>query len=273
MLVKIGLIAALAAGLVCAQSPEDPDIAPAKANVERLRDLVAAGAMPRVDLEKAEMALTEATETAFLRRTLYGSDLTEEQADEMVAVTLRRLERAQESWEQGQKLVAEGVAPRTSLQEFEDRRDLANKENDYALSRAGLVREIAVMAHAEADLQASLERSRSIKTPAVAERFDGAGVFTPYDLSRINSAFQSAFLKSLPVSAMGDTAVHRALGFDHRNRVDIALDPDQPEGVWLRKFLTANRIPYFAFRAAIHGKATGPHIHIGPMSNRLVNGG
>ena len=273
MLVKIGLVAALAAGLVFAQSPEDPEIARAKTNIERLRDLVAAGAVPRVDLEKAEIALTEATETAFLRRTLYGSDLTEEQADEMAAVTLRRLERAQNSLVQAQKLVAEGVAPRTSLQELEDRLDLASKEQDYALSRAGLVRELAAMARAEADLHASLERAESTTTPAVAERFDGAGVFTPRDLSRINSAFQSAFLKSLPVSAMGETAVHRALGFDHRNRVDIALNPDQPEGVWLRKFLTANRIPYFAFRAAIHGKATGPHIHIGPMSNRLVNGG
>lgn len=273
MLVKIGLIAALAAGVVCARPAEDAEIARAKTNIERLRDLVAAGAIARVDLEKAETALTEATETAFLRRTLYGSDLTEEQADEMVAVTLRRLERAHESLLQGQKLVTEGVAPRTSLQEFEDRLDLANKENDYALSRAGLVREVAAMARAEADLQASLELANSTRTPAVAERFDGAGVFTPYDLQRITSAFQSAFLKSLPVSAMGDTAVHRALGFDHRNRVDVAINPDQPEGVWLRKFLTANQIPYFAFRAAIHGKATGPHIHIGPMSNRLLNGG
>ena len=273
MVVKIGLVAALAIGLMYAQSPDDPDIARAKTNIERLRDLVAAGAVPRLDLEKAEVALTEATETAFLRRTLYGSDLTEEQANEMAAVTLRRLERAQEALVHGQELVAEGVAPRTSLQELEDRLDLASKEQDYALSRAGLVRELAAMARAEADLHASLERAKSAQTPAVAERYDGDGVFTPYDLSRINSAFQSAFLKTMPVSAMGDTAVHRALGFDHRNRVDIALDPDAPEGVWLRKFLTANRIPYFAFRAAIQGKATGPHIHIGSMSNRLVNGG
>jgi multidrug resistance efflux pump len=140
MLVKIGLIAALAAGLVCAQSPEDPEIARAKANIERMRDLVAIGAIPRMDLEKAETALTEATETAFLRRTLYGSDLTEEQADEVAAVTLRRLERAQGSLVRGQALVAEGVAPSTSLQEFEDRLDLECKEQDYALKRAALVR-------------------------------------------------------------------------------------------------------------------------------------
>jgi hypothetical protein len=68
---------------------------------------------------------------------------------------------------------------------------------------------------------------------------------------------------------MGQTAVHRALGFDHRGRVDVALNPDQPEGVWLRRYLTENRIPFFAFRHAVAGKATGAHIHLGPMSTRL----
>jgi hypothetical protein len=49
--------------------------------------------------------------------------------------------------------------------------------------------------------------------------------------------------------------------------------PDAPEGVWLRDFLTRNRIPYFAFRHAVPGKATGAHIHIGPGSSRIRNGG
>ena len=72
---------------------------------------------------------------------------------------------------------------------------------------------------------------------------------------------------------MGETAVHRSLGFDHRGRVDVAISPDQPEGVWLRHYLTDNHIPYFAFRQAVPGKATGAHIHMGPMSTRLKLGG
>ena len=72
---------------------------------------------------------------------------------------------------------------------------------------------------------------------------------------------------------MGDTAVHRAMGFDHRGRVDVALSPDQPEGVWLREYLTGQEIPYFAFRHAVPGKATGAHIHLGPMSTRYKLGG
>jgi hypothetical protein len=73
----------------------------------------------------------------------------------------------------------------------------------------------------------------------------------------------------MPVSARGSTAVHRAMGFDHTGRIDVAVNPDAPEGVWLRKYLDTQGIPYYAFRAAIAGKATAPHIHIGPGSTRL----
>jgi len=89
----------------------------------------------------------------------------------------------------------------------------------------------------------------------------------------VETAFEREFGKPLPVSAMGETAVHRALGFDHRGRVDVALNPDAPEGAWLRAYLTVNHIPFFAFRQAVPGKATGAHIHIGPMSARLDSGG
>jgi hypothetical protein len=105
-----------------------------------------------------------------------------------------------------------------------------------------------------------------------AERFDANGSFTQATLHRVKAAFEARFGKPLPVSAMGETAVHRALGFDHRGRVDVALQPDQPEGVWLRQYLTANGIPFFAFRQAVAGKATGAHIHMGPMSSRLAAG-
>ena len=69
------------------------------------------------------------------------------------------------------------------------------------------------------------------------------------------------------------TAVHRSLGFDHTGRVDVELHPALPEGRWLLEYLTGHRIPYFAFRHAVPGKATGAHIHIGPMSTRLAKGG
>jgi len=43
--------------------------------------------------------------------------------------------------------------------------------------------------------------------------------------------------------------------------------------VWLIDYLKENHIPFFAFRQAVKGKATGAHIHIGPMSTKLASGG
>jgi hypothetical protein len=60
------------------------------------------------------------------------------------------------------------------------------------------------------------------------------------------------------------------MGFDHTDRVDVALTPDSPEGQWLREYLEANHVPYFAFRSFVPGQATGAHIHIGPPSLRLT---
>jgi hypothetical protein len=155
---------------------------------------------------------------------------------------------------------------------FLEELDGARKEADLAESRASLVRELTEMAKAEDALATKLAEEPA-EAPRIADRYDGDGIFTTGTLSRVEMAFARQFGKPLPVSAMGETAVHRALGFDHRGRVDVAVHPDQPEGVWLREYLTENRIPYFAFRQAVPGKATGAHIHIGPMSTRLVPGG
>jgi len=46
--------------MVCAQTPEDTEVARAKAGIEKLRELVEAGAAPRVELEQAEEALADA---------------------------------------------------------------------------------------------------------------------------------------------------------------------------------------------------------------------
>jgi hypothetical protein len=102
------------------------------------------------------------------------------------------------------------------------------------------------------------------------ERYIGKGDFTTSDFTRVQNAYAARFSHSLPISANGETAVHRSMGFDHRNRIDVAIYPDSTEGQWLRHFLTANRIPFFAFRGAVAHQATGAHIHMGPPSTRYV---
>lgn len=257
---------------LCAQSSQDPDVARAQRELTRTRELVEAGVAPRKQLESAEQSLKEAEEAAFLGRTLYGSDITEDQADEMVALTARRLERREQAEAAGQQLVEQGVASRLSLAPLVEQSDRARKEHGYALARAKLIHELAAMAQAEAALEAKLKTAPA-EASQLAERYDGDRTLTPKDFERLNHAFERQFSAPLPVSAYGDTAVHRALGFDHRDRVDVAISPDRPEGIWLRQYLEARHIPYFVFRAAVPGKATGPHIHIGPVSGRLMHGG
>jgi hypothetical protein len=66
----------------------------------------------------------------------------------------------------------------------------------------------------------------------------------------------------------GQGAIHNQWRLDHRNAMDISLRPDEPEGQALIDFLKRNGIPFSAFRTAIPGVATGPHIHIGMPSHR-----
>ena len=248
---------------------EDPDVARARINIEKIRAMVEAGALPRAQLERAEDALGDAQDMAVLRKTMYSQDLTEELAGEMLAAAQRRLDRRGKQLEKTRLLVEAGVAAPAELTALVEEADFARKEYDLAVSRANLCHELTAMALAEQNQPAHPQPADG---PRSVERYDGAGVFTPAQFQQVEAAFERHFAKPLPVSAMGETAVHRALGFDHRNRVDVALNPDQPEGVWLLRYLESRRIPYFAFWQAVPGKATGAHIHMGPMSTRLAPG-
>jgi hypothetical protein len=265
------LLLVCASGLF-AQSEDAPEIARAKADIERLRTLVDAGAIAKAQLDKAEVALSDAEDAALLRKTLYGAELTDDQAGDMIAAAQRRVDRRRASYEDAKKLVDTGVASRLSLGTFLEDMDLARKEFDLAESRARLTHELTRMAEAEEALESKLAQAPD-EARDLADRYDGDGAFNMVAFARVELDFEKQFGKALPVSAMGETAVHRSLGFDHAGRVDVAIHPDQPEGRWLLGYLVDHHIPYFAFRHAVPGKATGAHIHIGPMSTRIKLGG
>ena len=238
----------------------------------RVRALVEAGALPRTRLAEVDRDLADARDDDILRRTLFGlatvEDLTEEQIREMLAAADRRVARQRERLEQARKLVEEGGAPRTSLSPFLEELDSRRRTFDLAESRASLFRELAEMIRRELELDASLEAEPEV-APRIAERFEGSGVFRLTQLKGVMAAFEKEFHRALPISARGMTALHKRLGFDHRERADVSLRPDQPEGIWLRRYLEALKIPYIAFRGFIPGVSTAPHIHIGPPSGRL----
>src|SRR5258706_221440 len=89
---------------------------------------------------------------------------------------------------------------------------------------------------------------------------------------KIKEFFLAKFGRALPVSAIGQTAVHDHMKFDHREAMDVALSPDSKEGRALIGYLRETGIPFMAFRRKIAGVATGPHIHIGNPSPRLAPG-
>lgn len=112
-------------------------------------------------------------------------------------------------------------------------------------------------------------RGTTIRTTAYI-RYSGAGSWSlSSGAGRVMAFFQQSFHHQLPISAFGQTAVHNSLGFDHRNAMDVALNPNSTEGQALIAYLKSNSIPFFAFFMAIPGSATGPHIHIGMPSHRI----
>lgn len=259
MLVKSGAAALVCSGLLCGQ-------ALSSRYVERLRELFAAGKIPPYVLQTAEAdGQADARDTAFLALTLYGQEPGVDLADNMVAATKTRLERRQRTVDEAQRLFSAGLLTRDDLRPLYDDMDAAIREISLASSRAGLVHQMAQLA----TLRKRLGRI-PMGSYSVAEHYEGKGTLNFRELQTLELDYATQFSRGLPFSSVGATALHRALGFDHRGRYDVAVSPDQPEGIWLRNYLAAHRIPYYAFRCAVPGRATGAHIHIGPGSAKLV---
>jgi hypothetical protein len=241
--------------------------------VDRLRLMAENGSIPRARLDQAQAELADAEDNGILRRYLYGAmqieDFTKEQTDSMIAAAKRLVDRQQERYDRMRQLVVEGVVPRASLMDLQDDLSFRRKAYDLAVYRAKLVDELSAQVNAEAEVDEQEDPGIQYRAGRAIERYDGLGLFRASDFARIAAAFERKFYRPLPVSARGDTALHRSMGFDHRGRFDIAISPDQQEGVWLRDYLRKAKLPYYAFRAAIRGKATAPHIHLGPPSLRL----
>ncbi len=113
---------------------------------------------------------------------------------------------------------------------------------------------------------ARAENTPSADTPLTGiwkpkEFVDGDHLLADSDIRDITLSFEKHFHEPLPVSARGMTEVHRLLGFDHTGRVDVAVMPDSPEGLWLRKYLESKSIPYYAFRVRYREGDRGAHPH------------
>jgi HAMP domain-containing protein len=242
----------------------------AQQDLARIKQLVEQGTLPKSRLAQAQAELEDVQDEVTLAETLYSAtpmaDFTTEQADEMLQAAQRRVDRESAVVEDRRKLLDTGVIARSEFDSLCDELEARKRVLILAQNRVKLLADLKQMAETEKQLERA-GQAGSLKDAMI--RYDGNGSFRMADLTAISSQFEKRFGRPLPVSAMGQTLVHQAMGLDHRNRVDVALNPETPQGLWLRHLLEKLHIPYLAFRTAVAGAATAPHIHIGTGSSRL----
>ena len=174
---------------------------------------------------------------------------------------------------QSKKLFADGLISQRELEQNERVLADANlKVTEVQTQIAGADTQIAqALVEIESDKQIAklgpAAKGGMIRTASFI-RYAGAGSWVLSQAGRIETFFQQTFKHPLPIAVFGQGSIHNQWHLDHRNAMDISLNPDGPEGQALMDYLRRNGIPFSAFRGAIPGVATGPHIHIGLPSHR-----
>lgn len=211
--------------------------------LERLREAYEAGAVSRRELEEVEAEVRDIERR--LRDAAEGPrELTVEEARRRVEEARYEFEKAAAKAKKLSELYEAGAAARNEMERAQTA--LEQAEIYFKLNQ-----ELAKQVEALASLP---PRPQHPLLP---------GGFTTGAFFFLQDAFYKEFRHPLPVSAFGPSETHEKMGFDHDGRVDIALHPESAEGRWLIAQLESRHIPFIAFRNAVEGKATGPHIHLG----------
>lgn len=183
------------------------------------------------------------------------------------------VKKAEEKVAVSKKLFAEGLIAKAQAEESEHA--LALEKQKVADTRRQLTNADAQIAGVLVETAADEEIAKNLRLAkqslirtAAFTRYTGSGGWNLSDAYKIQRFFSDTFNKQLPIAVFGQGAIHERWRLDHRNAMDIQLHPDGVEGRALLDFLQKNGIPYLAFRSAIPGTATGPHIHIGRPSHR-----
>ena len=197
---------------------------------------------------------------------------------ELLTMQENEVNKAAARLEQLRPLVSEGLVAKAELEAEEQ------KLEALRVQRQATQKQVADSANTIAEIQAEQELAKkqaanpvkliakqygTFSTTATMLRYNGPVAWSLGGLNQIQSFFSTKFGRLLPTSAVGQSTTHNRLGYDHHNAVDVALHPDSAEGRALMTYLQSQGIPFLAFRGAIPGVATGPHIHIGSPSHRL----
>jgi hypothetical protein len=183
------------------------------------------------------------------------------------------VKRSEEKLATSKNLLNEGLLSKSDFERNEqalkaEQDKVADVQKQMATADSQIA---AVLVEADADATLAknlkLARTKLVRTTSFM-RFNGTPGWGLGDAWKVQRFFSDTFHKSLPVAVFGQGAIHDRWRLDHRNAMDISLHPDSAEGQALLNFLQKNGIPFLAFRSAIPGTATGPHIHIGRPSHR-----
>jgi len=191
----------------------------------------------------------------------------------LLALYQESVKKAEQKRDQIRKLFAAGLIARVDVEQAElavTNAGLKVSETQQQINAADT--QIAqVLVEVEGEKQIAklgpIRRGSLIRTTSFI-RYNGVGAWSLSQAGKIEMFFQQAFKRPLPIAVFGQGAIHNQWRLDHHNAMDISLNPDGPEGVALINFLQSSGIPFSAFRTAIPGVATGPHIHIGMPSHR-----
>jgi hypothetical protein len=193
--------------------------------------------------------------------------------EKLLAIYQVNVTKAEEKLEMSKKLLDEGLIAKVQVEENE--RAVATEKDKVSETRRQIataeaqVADVLVEAKADEEIARNLRfaKGRMLRTTTFI-RYNGASGWGLSDAWKIQRFFSDTFHKQLPIAVFGQGPIHDRWRLDHRNAMDISLHPDGVEGQSLLSFLQKNGIPYLAFRSAIPGTATGPHIHIGKPSHR-----
>ncbi|HLN98211.1 MAG TPA: hypothetical protein VK208_07090 [Pyrinomonadaceae bacterium] len=197
---------------------------------------------------------------------------------ELAAMQENEINQATAKLEELRTLVSEGLVAKAELEAEEQKLTLLRDQlkvtqkqiadSDSVIAEVKARQELAKKA-AASTVKLVSKQYVPLNSSATMLRYIGTAAWSLTSLNQIQSFFSGKFGHLLPTSAIGQSITHNRLGYDHRNAVDVALHPDSSEGKALISYLQSQGIPFLAFRAAIPGVATGPHIHIGNPSHRL----
>lgn len=191
----------------------------------------------------------------------------------LLAIYETNVRKAQDQVTKLRELYAQGLISKNALDESEAK---------VAEAQAKVVEVRQQMANAdtqiadiliEAQTEAQMARARPVPSGSLVRttsyiRYNAPGAWLLSEAWKVQRFFLQKFGRPLPISAFGQSSIHDQWRLDHHNAMDVPISPDGVEGQALMEFLRENHIPFSAFRMAIQGTATGPHIHIGQPSHR-----